>query len=901
MALTPGSRLGPYEVLAAIGAGGMGEVYRARDTKLDRDVAIKVLPASVAADTGRLARFRREARVLASLNHPNIASIYGLEEASAAPALVMELVEGESPLGPMPVEQALSLARQLAEALDYAHERGIVHRDLKPANLKVTPEGKVKVLDFGLAKAMTAAESPTESAVTIDATQQGVILGTVGYMSPEQTRGDAVDKRADIWAFGVVLYELLTGRRAFGGPSRSDSMAAVLTKEPDWSALPPGSPVELLRRCLEKDPRKRLRDVGDLDLALAPATSPATIPQPRQPIAWMVAATGLAVALAVLAAVHWWPVQPALKPLVRLDVDLGKEARLAQLGDSFGAAIISPDGERLVFTGLNPEGKTCLYTRLLEQSAAAPLSGTEGSKLPFFAPDGQWVGFIADGKLKKVSVHGGAPVTLVDVAPQARGVSWGDDGDILVAFSKGGLLRVSSNGGSLKPATELDKQKGEETHRWPQVLPGSHAVLFTLNRHGANQEDADIAVQSFNNGERKTLQKGGYYGRYLPSNIQTGALCRDCGHLVYVHEGTLFAAPMRLDRLELTGPSVPVLEDVVSTPGNGFAQFDFSRSGAFFYADSTESKAHSISWLESTEPERMGKLQPLLNVPGNQLRLSPDGKTLSFGLHESSNNIWLYEWERDRKTRLPTPGTEPVWAPDGRHLAFSSNRDGPPNIYWMRADGAGEVVRLTTSRDPQDPASFSPDGKRLIFVNQTVETSFDIWTLPLEGADTDHPTPGKPEPFLRTVADERGPVFSPDGRWVAYFSNESGRNEVYVRPFPLSSGKWQVSNGGGVAPVWSRKGGELLYQTPDSRIMAASYTIRGGNVFEANQPRPWANRQLWSPTGNGSGDHNFDVLPDGKRLVVLSTPEGVVPKPPTHITFLLNFFDELRRKAPGKN
>jgi len=907
MPLPAGTTLGPYEILAPLGAGGMGEVYRARDSKLGRDVALKVLPAAVADDPERLARLQREAQVLASLNHPNIAHIYGLESR----ALVMELVEGPTlaeriAAGPLPLDEALPIARQIAEALEAAHEKGIVHRDLKPANIKVTPQGLVKVLDFGLAKALEdspasgeLANSPT---LSLAATKAGIILGTAAYMSPEQAKGKPVDRRADIWAFGVVLHEMLTGRQMYASETVSETLASVLLKEPALDTLPASTPWhirQLLERCLRKDPRSRLRDIGEARVVLEEAPrSPVALPAAVRQSAIFSLQSAIAAVFALVAivalAMLWKATRPApLAPLQRFHADLGLDTGQAT---SYGAAtIISPDGTRLAFVARGADGRSRIHTRLLEQSQASPLAGTENARSPFFSPDGQWVAFFADGKLKKISVQGGTAVTLCDAADD-RGGSWGEDGQIVFTpNTRSGLLRVSDAGGAPTLITELSKDRAESTHRWPQVLPGSggQAVLFVTTA-AANYEEANIEAQSLNTGQRKMLHRGGTYGRYLPSGRSPGT-----GHLVYVQQGTLFAAPMDLSRLELIGPFVPVVEEVVVNTGNGGAQFAFSQTGIFvFQTGKATGAVRIVAWLDSA-----GKTQPLRHVPGRYFspRFSPDGKRLALASAEGGNmDIWVYEWERDTASRLTFTAEleqNPVWSPDGKHIAFQSFRNGPGNIYWMRADGGGDTVRLTESKNNQGPYSISPDGKRLAFFEQSPETGSDIWTLPLDLTDPDHPKPGKPELFLRTPFIEVTPVFSPDGRWLAYMSLESGGPEVYVRPFPGPGGKWQVSTGGGVMPVWPRNGRELFYRTLDNRLMVANYTAKG-EAFAADKPRLWSEKRFLD-TGTFT---NFDPAPDGKRFAVLMAPEGDAEqqRAKTHVTFLLNFFDELRRKVPGK-
>jgi hypothetical protein len=645
MSLQAGTRLGTYEVVEPLGAGGMGEVYRANDTKLGRQVAIKVLPSALAGDAQYMARFTREAQVLASLNHPNIAAIYGVEGG----ALVMELVEGVTlaeriAAGPLPIDEALPIARQIAEGLEAAHERGIMHRDLKPANIKITPQGLVKLLDFGLAKAAeespavpgSASMSPT---LSLAMTQAGMILGTAAYMSPEQARGKPVDKRADIWAFGVVLYEMLVGRQLFGGGETiTDTLASVVKETPDWNALPGNTPPHIrrtLERCLRKDPKTRLRDIGDVRILLdEPFEAPAATPRRPSWLPWAIAGV-LAAGLAVVA-IAWRPRQPAQKPLMRLNVELGADGALARVSGGNTLAL-SPDGTRLAVTFRGTDGKVRLGTRLLHQSQVTPLSATDNASDPFFSPDGRWIGFFADRRLKKIAVEGGATVTLCD-AVTGRGASWGDDGNIVAALSPTvGLLRVSSAGGAPMPLTKLNQ--GERTHRWPQVLPGSGAVLFTAHTGAGNYDDASIEVVSLKTGERKTVQRGGFSGRYLPS-----------GHLVYVHENTLFGVRFDLGRLAVVGSPVPVLEDMNRAGGPG-GDFAISQTGAFVYVTGTggATQGWSIFWMDSA-----GKTQPLHATPGSyrEPRFSPTA------------NAWLF---RSKAARARTFGSR-IWNAT-RHLA----------------------------------------------------------------------------------------------------------------------------------------------------------------------------------------------------------------------------------------
>jgi len=860
----------------------MGEVYRARDTKLERDVAIKIIPDALAEVPDRLARFAREAKVLASLNHPNIAAIYGVEDR----ALILELVEGPTladviARGPIAVEEALPMARQMAEALEYAHERGVVHRDLKPANVKIHGSqaglGRVKVLDFGLAKASAGDSSDSETE-----TMTGVVMGTPAYMSPEQAQGKRADRRSDIWSFGLVLFEMLTGKRL--------PLAALIAAEPDLSGLPETTPApirRLLRRCLERDPQLRLQWIGEARVAIERAqageeTVEAAAAAGRaawwQSPAWVSLAAIFALAFAALAVIHVRG-RSADHPLTRLSVDLGADA---VAGQSITVAI-SPDGRRIVFPMRAPDGKQDLATRALDQAQPTLLAETEGGSDPFFSPDGQWIGFFAGGSLKKISVQGGVPVTLCSV-DQPRGASWGDDGNLVVALAPlMALSRVPAAGGAPARLTKL--AAGEVTHRWPQVLPGGEAVIFTASPAAVIQENAKIEAFSLKTGKTKVLVSGGYYGRYLPS-----------GHIVYVHQGALFGVGFDASKLAVRGSPVPLLDDLAANPISGGGEFDFSSSGTLAYlAGKAGALGWQLEWLDSS-----GKLQPIIEAPGTYTvpRISPDGTKLAYF---DGADIYVRDLRRDTTTRLTFTGGvgPPVWTPDGRHIVFQELSSGY-GIGWVRSDGAGEPQRLLTDQNVLVPWSFSPDGRRLAYFEASADQGYNIWTVALDNADTEHPKAGKPELFLDTPANEDLPRFSPDGRWIAYRSDESGRNEIYVRPFrpgvPAGSGgKWQASAGGGRYPLWSNNGHELFYEAPDNRIMAVDYATHG-DAFEPGKPRLWSGQQIFYP-----GTSNLDIAPGGKRFAVFSMPEaagGV--KGSVHVTFLLNFFDELKRKIPAK-
>jgi len=699
MPLPAGTRLGPYEILALIGAGGMGEVYRARDPRLNRDVAIKVSAAQFSE------RFKREAKAIASLNHPNICHLYDV----GPDYLVMEYVEGHDLRGPLDFDDALPIIQQLIDGIEAAHEQNIIHRDLKPANIRITQEGVVKILDFGLAKAIAASSSKNGNTdnsptLTIAATQPGAILGTAAYMAPEQARGKEADRRSDIWSFGVILYEVLTGRRLFPGETPVEILGAVLNRAPEISAAPPRVH-NLLRWCLETDRKQRLASISDARRMLGrdnagaeeSTAAIALLPARSGKLPWVGAAALLAVSTAVALWAPWRATQPVERPLVRLDVDLGPDVSLP--GPHQGSVVISPDGTRLAYVSSGLGGQPRVFTRRLDQPKATVLGGTEGAARLFFSPDGQWVGFYADTKLNKISVEGGAVVTVSDV-PSAH-ASWGDDGSIVLERPGKGLVRIPPGGGSPTPVTEVSSV--ELTHAFPQILPGSRAVLFLAVPLSYDGDQSRIEVVSLADHRRKILVQGGTSPHYLMS-----------GHLVYASKGTLFAIPFDLGKLEIRGTAISVLDQVAFRPSSSGADFDVSRTGTLVYrrGNGGGSGLRTIQWVDGA-----GKKEPLLARPGaySRLRLSPDGKRLSFLVDTGGVNrdVWAYDSQRDAMTRLTFGGRHdsPIWSPDGRYIVFGL----PNGIYWTRADGAGQPQPLTQSTTTQVPASFTPDGKRLAY------------------------------------------------------------------------------------------------------------------------------------------------------------------------------------------
>ncbi len=893
MPLSAGARLGPYEIQSSLGAGGMGEVYRARDTRLDRSVAIKILRAHLSDDPEAKQRFDREARAIASLNHPNICALHDVGHHDGIDYLVMEYLEGETladrlKKGPLPTGQVLKYGTEICEGLEKAHKSGVIHRDLKPGNIMLTKSG-AKLMDFGLAKSnVFAVPASTELDATMSMppgqplTRQGTIVGTFQYMSPEQVQGKEADQRSDIFALGAVFYEMATGQRAFGGETSVSVMAAVLERDPaPISSLSPLSPAafgHLVKTCLAKDPEERFQTVHDLKTQLkwiAESGSQTSVPAaPRSKFSWMVAAA-LSVVSVILAVFLWRalrPADPILRPLMRLDVDLGPDS---SPGYEPGAhAIISPDGDRLVYVS-----QARLFTRKLDQLKAVEMPGTEGAFAPFFSPDGRWVAFFARAKINKISVEGGEPIFVCDAAANPRGGSWGEDDNIIVALGSNGagLSRVSAAGGKPAPLTALDSEHGEITQRWPQLLPHGAAVLFTAHTAVNGFNEASIEVVSLADQRRRTLHRGGTYGRYV-------ATSKDHGYLTYVNRGTLFAQAFDLNRLEVSGTPVPVVEQVSYSAAFGSAELDFSRNGTLIYGGGGASGGGlvTVQWLDST-----GTTRPFLAKPGDYLypSLSPDGTRVTLGV---GGDIWVFDGQRDAGQRL-TSGAGfqyPLWSRDGRYVLFR----GLGGMFWARADGASTPLQFTQSTVPQYPWSFTADGKRLAFqeVNPQKGTEYDIWTVPVL-SDAAGLRAGKPEMLPKLTFREGHPAISPDGRWVAYYADDSGMPQIYVRAFPDKNSRVPISNGGGLYPAWSRNSHELFFRTEENQIMVATYRVEGDS-FLADKPRLWSDKRL----ANVGQWRNYDLAPDGKHVIALMPLEGREAQ--LRVTFLLNFFDELQRR-----
>ena len=883
-----GTKLGPYEILAPLGSGGMGEVYRARDSKLNRDVALKILPAMFTDDAERMVRFRREAQVLASLNHPNIGSIYGLEESNNLRVLVLELVEGPTLADritgdAIPLEEVLAIAHQIADAVAYAHEKGVTHRDLKPANIKITPEGNVKVLDFGLAKVLerpkdlnsNPSDSPTyQNPTTLD----GMILGTAAYMSPEQAKGKPVDKRADIWAFGVVLYELLTGGYLFHRETMSDTLAAVLKEEPDWNRIPV-KVLPLLRHCLEKDPKQRLRDIGDMPLLLETASVPVETHRPW--LAWGAVALFL-VAFAALSVVHFRE-----RPLVSAPVQF-------QISPSGGllpglAFAVSPDGRHLAFAATGSDGVARLWMRDLESLEIRPLPTPASLHLtgsdvvpPFFwSPDSRFIGFQSLGKLAKIEISGGPAQTLCDVQGTVVGGSWNRDGVIVFADNTRGLMQVSAAGGVASPLTIINPSRKEIVHVLPSFLPDGRHFLYL--RASSIPENTGVYVGSLNakpeQQDSRRLLATTLGPGYVPSSDS------DSGQVLFLRQGTLMAQPFDARRLALSGEVVPVAEKVGSFLDYGF--FSASSNGVLVYRSGV-GLDYQLTWFD-----RQGRVLAKVAEPGryNSLAISPDGKRVAVSRTNPENtpnwDVWLLDVARNTSTRLTyeqVRATFPVWSADGSSVIFNSIRGGEVSLYLKLASGVGdEQLLLKSDAGYKYATSSSRDGRFLSYTVVNPETKTDLWVLPMQGDR-------KPTPFLRTEFNERSGQFSPDGHWIAYISDESGSDEIYVREFSSGSaqgsgdaaGKWLISKGGGTYPRWRGDGKELFYVASGGKL--TSVDISAKPVFQAGAPRPLF--QL-PPGFIGS-----EVTPDGGRFLI-GVPAALSASVP--FTVLLNWQATLKK------
>ncbi len=886
--LATGTKLGPYEITGAIGAGGMGEVYRARDTRLNRIVAIKVLPEHFVDRPGLHERFEREAKTIASLNHPHICTLYDVGREGGTDYLVMEYIEGETlaqrlTKGPLPLQQVLQYAIEIADALDKAHRKGITHRDLKPGNIMLTKSG-TKLLDFGLAK-LTQGDKPatpfTELPTQREAiTAEGTILGTLQYMAPEQVEGREADARTDIFAFGLVVYEMATGKKAFEGRSQASLMAKILETDPaPMSTLAPMMPPALdhvVKRCLAKEPDDRwqsardiceqLRWISESGLQTAPAVPSAG---PQKPASWMAwIAIAAVVAAAVIAAVFFYlrRTPPVEKQAVRFTIGPPEKGAFA-LGLNTAAIALSPDGSKVVFSASTVNSGPQLWVRALASQSAQALPGTENGVVPFWSPDSRSIAFSADGKLKKITLSSGAVETLAEVTPTAG--TWNREGVVLFIADNNTLTRVPESGGTVTPVTTLDASRSENCNCWPYFLPdGKHFLYFAEST--AKPENNAIFVGSLDSKDRKFLVKANSNTVYVPP-----------GYLLYNRQGTLMAQPFDADRLQLTGDAVPIAEGVTFNPFGSYAQFAASDNGVLVYRGGGGAVPLTLAWVS-----REGAAQPLAATPHNYTfpRISPDGKRVAVGIEEGGGEqVWIYDTARDAMSRLTFDGTanvDPIWTRDGKRIVFKGKGN---RLFWQPADGGGAAEQLTSDQRSRNdlPGNWSPDGQALLFMETLPVRDLFIFSL----------KDRKSQPFDTGEVGANAPCFSPDGRWIAYASNESGRTEVYVRPYPGPGGKWQISTEGGTEPVWNPKGRELFYRS-GQKMMAADYTEQP--EFSAGKPKMLFEGP-YVPSPRSLSD--YDVSPDGQRFLMLKNAE----QKPGEISVVLNWTEELKQKTPAGN
>jgi serine/threonine protein kinase len=908
-----GKTLVHYEISAEIGKGGMGEVYQAKDTKLGRDVAIKVLPEEFALDKDRVARFQREAKLLASLNHPNIAAIYGLEESEGIHFLVMELIEGDTlrdriKSGPIPVEEALKLALQMAEALEAAHEKGVIHRDLKPANIKVTPDGKVKILDFGLAKAyvgdqgnVNLADSPTISAA---ATQQGVILGTAAYMSPEQARGKPVDRRADIWAFGVVLFEMLTGKSLFSGEDVTSTVARVLEREPDFSTLPTNLHSRIrfmLERCLKKDRKDRYSAISDARVDIQSVFSDpkgifaqpgetSELPQKQRAILPWVTVT--AIICLIIAGVAVWMLKPVPPPepkqVVRFDYELSAVRQFTRY--TMPNLAVSPDGNKSVFC--TKEG---LYLRFVDSLDARLIPGTDiNSYQPFFSPDSQSIAYFSgsDRKLKKVNINGVAPIVLCDTSDtsiMSGDGYWHTDNTILYADTIKGIMRVSADGGIPEVLVKVDTSKiiDEGFLVAPQMLPDGKTLLFTKTTQ--NGSISQILLHSFESGEQKVLINDGRAARYLPT-----------GHIVYTllnsNIRNLLSVSFDLDRLEVTGGAVSILEDV--------REAAFSENGTLVYVPQAAGVPGSAGPTSSDNVlvwvDRQGREEPLGSLPDayRNVKISPDGTRVALIIERENADIWIWDIPHSTPTKLTfdkAAVANPIWTPDSKKIVFTiGSTGGLGGVYWKSADGIGEPELLAAKPDGWTvPWSFSRDGKICAVYEVSLSPlNIDVGMILMEGDR-------EIKALLQEKHFENQPQISPNGRFLAYVSNESGKEEIYVRSFPdVNEGRWQVSSSGGHSPLWSPDGRALFYRSGDATM---AVEVETGSAFKHEKPEILFQGTYLTDSSLRMTSTKWDIHPDGKKFLMIKSPtdSGQAETPAlTRTIIVLNWFEELKQRVP---
>jgi serine/threonine protein kinase/Tol biopolymer transport system component len=939
MSIEPGQSLAQYRVVDALGEGGMGEVWRAEDSKLGRAVALKVLPDEFARDPDRMARFEREAKVLASLNHPNIATLYGLEttlvipseaagriegspeagessssqrapgnsggpSTSASPGdasaqddriavtfLAMELVEGEDlseriKRGAVPVDEAVAISLQIAEALEAAHEQGVVHRDLKPANIKVRPDGTVKVLDFGLAKAWDADSadsglslSPT---MTAHATAAGLILGTAAYMSPEQARGMSVDRRADIWSFGVVLWEMLTGRKLFEGHTMSDVLASVLKEAPDLQALPADTPPHvhrLIGRCLDKDANRRLRDIGEARVALeGPGEEITAIDGAveqhstgqRRWFPWVSA--GLATVAALVLAVLLIGREAPEEGVIRFETPPPEGGRFHLAPDNPGPVAVSPDGRMITYSGRTTDGVIQLWVRPLDEAAARPLAGTENAQYPFWSPDSRRIGFFARGKLRVVEAVGGPPLALCD-ATDGKGGSWSRDGVIIFAPNYNSPLHsVVEAGGESTPITEFDVERKDNSHRHPRFLPdGQHFLYVARSASGAADEGQSIVISSLDGSQDRVLMRA-------PTAVEYAS-----GHILFIRDRTLLARPFDADKLEFSGDAFPIAEAVtLLAPGTVVGVFSASQSGVLAYqVGRGQDDSFRLVWRD-----REGNELGTVGEPGSydEVHIIPGGELAAVALEETASgngDIWVIDLRRNLFTKFSfDPGYESgvTPSPDGKTLFFTADNSGEYSLVKKEIGGSGEGEVILESTLELYPTSVSPNSEFLSFFKGGDETNYDIWILPLSGD-------AEAYPFIETEFVEVYGMFSPDGRWLAYMSNESGSPEIYVTAFPEPGRKWQISINGGQSPRWNENGSEILYHASDGMITAVRVDAREGGLL-IGEATPLFNTRL-QPYGN----YFWALSPDGERVLAMETgSEHDAP----NLSVVVNWLDSVR-------
>ncbi len=895
MALEAGTRLGPYDILSPLGAGGMGEVYLAFDSKLDRNVAIKVLPETMTRDKERVARFEREAKLLASLNHPNIAAIHGFDDSEGIRFLIMEYVEGETLSqrldgGPFPVEDALDVAKQMAEALEAAHEKGVIHRDLKPGNVMVRPDGTVKVLDFGLAKAMAeessgpvAADAPT---ITVNHTRPGVILGTAAYMSPEQARGKPLDKRTDIWSLGCVLYECLTGKRAFDGGTATDVMSQIITSEPDFTLLPDKVPVSaerLLRRCFDKDSKKRLRDAGEIrvlidEYQVAPSSEKADVfsrqthrkRYPTAPCAWAVVAL-----LGIALTYSQWGLDSRTLPrrVSRWSIALPQKSRVDTMGyggkyEYSKLLAVSPDGLHVAFTVRDEWGYVDLRVRDVDKYSSRPLPGTTNARAPFFSPDGHWVGFLADRIIKRVALGGGSPQDVCEVDSASFDASWAADGETIVYATDEGLWRVAASGGVADRLTAPQVDDGEVGHHLPRITPDGRHVLFSVSTTPVE----DLALLSLDTLKWKTVVRDASQGQLFPPD-----------RLVFARTGELMGVRFDVETGEMLGTPVSLLESVHTTPGLGgvvVTHFDVSDTGTLAYLpQSNEAVVDQLLWVGQDGEETV-----ITSGPGTWVhpRLSPDGHRVSFDVHslEGMRDIHLYDLERCQRRQFTRGGSswESVWRPDGDYISYMSGHPSAGwSIWWARTDYSTDSAEVLHPSSHAIPMSWTPDGQSLLYYELA---EGGIWTLSPNGDS-------EAKLLLKGLSNERFPTLSWDGKWIAYVADESDRREVFVQSFPGLGPKHRISNNGGGEPVWSRDGSRLFFREGNQMLSAQ---VEYEPSFRASTPVV-----LFSGEYDAAplGHQHYDISLDGKKFLMIKHGQ---PSGPSELRVVQNWFEELEMK-----